>query len=97
VTSKGSIRAIDYQTGQIRWNHEINNGGGAGVLTTDSGVTFTGDGSGNASRCATSDGSTLWHAAIGGVSNSPITVESTDASTSSSAPAASCTPGKLPS
>jgi alcohol dehydrogenase (cytochrome c) len=36
---------------------------------------FTGDSSGNALALRTSDGSTLWHAAIGGVSNSPITVE----------------------
>jgi alcohol dehydrogenase (cytochrome c) len=75
VNSKGYIRALDYQTGQARWNHEIGGGGGAGVLTTDTGVTFTGDGSGNALALRTSDGSTLWHASIGGVSNSPVTVE----------------------
>ncbi len=45
------------------------------MLTTDTGVTFTGDGSGNALALRTSDGSTLWHASIGGVSNSPVTVE----------------------
>ncbi|HEX9364988.1 MAG TPA: acido-empty-quinoprotein group A, partial [Vicinamibacterales bacterium] len=42
VGSKGAIRAIDYQTGQVRWNHEIGGGGNAGVLTTGAGVTFTG-------------------------------------------------------
>ena len=30
---KGVIEAIDYQTGKIRWSHEVGNGGsGAGVL-----------------------------------------------------------------
>ncbi|HMC75988.1 MAG TPA: acido-empty-quinoprotein group A, partial [Vicinamibacterales bacterium] len=75
VGGKGYIRALDYQTGQVRWNHEIGGGSGAGVLTTTTGVTFTGDGSGNALALRTRDGSTLWHASIGGVGNSPITVE----------------------
>jgi alcohol dehydrogenase (cytochrome c) len=75
VTSKGYIRALDFQTGQVRWNHEIGGGGGAGVLTTDTGVTFTGDGSGNVLALRTSDGTTLWHSSIGGVGNSPVTVE----------------------
>ena len=45
------------------------------MLTTTTGVTFTGDGSGNALALRTSDGSTLWHASIGGVGNAPITIE----------------------
>ncbi len=45
---KGVIEAIDYQTGKIRWSHEVGKGGsGAGVLTTDSGLVFTGDSVGN--------------------------------------------------
>ena len=45
---KGVLEAIDYQTGKIRWSHELGPGGaGAGVLTTDSGLTFTGDANGN--------------------------------------------------
>ena len=41
---KGVLEAIDYKTGKIRWTHELGPGGsGAGVLTTDSGLTFTGD------------------------------------------------------
>ena len=41
---KGVLEAIDYQTGKIRWTHELGPGGsGAGVLTTDSGLTFTAD------------------------------------------------------
>jgi alcohol dehydrogenase (cytochrome c) len=75
VNGKGYIRAIDYQTGQVRWNHEVGGNPGAGVLSTDTGVTFTGDGTGNALALRTSDGTTLWHAAIGSVSNSPVTIE----------------------
>src|SRR5690242_3952612 len=45
--SKSMIKAIDYQTGKTRWTHEVPEGRGAGVLTTASGLTFTGDGRGN--------------------------------------------------
>ena len=70
------LRAIDYQTGQIRWSHDLGDGaGGAGVLTTAPGLTFTGDAAGNVLALRTSDGATLWHAAIGRVGNSPITYE----------------------
>jgi len=48
VCGKGVLQAMDYKTGQTRWTHELGPyGSGAGVLTTDSGVTFTGDASGN--------------------------------------------------
>ena len=73
---KGILRAIDYQTGKIRWSHDLGTGAaGAGVLTTETGLTFTGDTAGNALALRTSDGTTLWHAAIGRVGNSPITYE----------------------
>jgi alcohol dehydrogenase (cytochrome c) len=75
VSGKGAIRAIDYQTGKIRWNHDIGGSGGAGILTTTTGVTFTGDAANNAIALRTSDGTTLWHASIGSVGNSPITYE----------------------
>jgi alcohol dehydrogenase (cytochrome c) len=76
VWSKAAIRAIDYQTGKIRWSHDIGDAAGtAGILTTDSGLTFTGDVNGNALALRTSDGSTLWHATLGRMGNSPITYE----------------------
>jgi len=77
VWGKGVIEAIDYQTGDIRWSHEVGPGGaGAGVLTTDSGLTFTGDSHGNALALDTTNGKTLWHAGTGSeMQTSPISYE----------------------
>jgi alcohol dehydrogenase (cytochrome c) len=76
VWGKGVIEAIDYQTGKIRWSHELGPESGAGVLTTDSGLTFTGDGHGNFLGLDSSDGKTLWHAGSGSqIVSSPITYQ----------------------
>ncbi len=77
VWGKGIIEAIDYQTGKIRWSHELGpDGAGSGVLTTESGLTFTGDAHGNFLALATENGKTLWHAGGGaGIASSPITYE----------------------
>jgi alcohol dehydrogenase (cytochrome c) len=77
VWGKGVLEAIDYQTGKLRWTHELGpHGSGAGVLTTDSGLTFSGDGEGNVMAFDTSDGKTLWHAGAGAeMASSPITYE----------------------
>ncbi|HEY4905003.1 MAG TPA: acido-empty-quinoprotein group A [Candidatus Sulfotelmatobacter sp.] len=77
VWGKGVIDAIDYQTGKIRWSHELGQGrAGSGVLTTDSGLTFTGDAHGNFLALDSSDGKTLWHAGSGShIMSSPITYE----------------------
>ena len=73
---RSAVRAIDYRTGEIRWSHDIGDGAGtAGVLTTASGLTFTGDTTGNVMALRTTDGATLWHATIGRVGNSPIAFE----------------------
>ena len=74
---KGVIDAIDYQTGKIRWSHDVGAGGsGAGVMTTASGLTFTGDGSGNVLALDTGNGRTLWHAGTGvPMQSSPISYE----------------------
>ena len=77
VWGKGVLKAIDYQTGKIRWSHELGPGGsGTGVLTTDSGITFTGDAHGNFLALDTTNGKTLWHTGTGApVLSSPITYE----------------------
>jgi alcohol dehydrogenase (cytochrome c) len=76
VYGRGVLRAIDYRTGQIRWSHDLHGGAGAaGVLTTASGLTFTGDSANNALALRTSDGTTLWHSGTGRVGNTPITYE----------------------
>jgi alcohol dehydrogenase (cytochrome c) len=74
---KGVIEAIDYQTGKIRWSHQVGaSGSGAGVMTTDSGLTITGDGYGNVLALDTRDGKTLWHAGMGSpMASSPISYE----------------------
>jgi alcohol dehydrogenase (cytochrome c) len=76
VWGTSQIEAIDYQTGKIRWTHEIGRWGGAGVLTTDGGLTITGDSEGSVMALNTADGKTLWHAGMGeGMQSSPITYE----------------------
>jgi alcohol dehydrogenase (cytochrome c) len=76
VAGRAFLRGIDYQTGKIKWNHPIGDGSAsAGVLTTRTGLAFSGDVAGNFLALRTSDGSTLWHAAIGRVGKSPITYE----------------------
>ncbi len=75
--SKGVLEAIDYQTGKIRWSHDLGERrAGAGVLTTDSGLAFTGDTTGNFLALETATGKTLWHAASGSqIDSSPITYQ----------------------
>ena len=45
------------------------------MLTTTTGVTFTGDSASSLMALRTSDGATLWHSRIGRVNNAPITYE----------------------
>ena len=75
--AKSVLEAIDYQSGAIRWSHELGTSRSlAGVLTTGSGLTFTGDGYGNMLALDTRTGSTLWHSGMGlPMESSPITYE----------------------
>ncbi|HZU26797.1 MAG TPA: acido-empty-quinoprotein group A [Bryobacteraceae bacterium] len=72
-----SIRAIDYQTGKIRWTKDIGNGESvAGILSTAGGLLFTADTSGNALALDAETGKTLWHVYGGGpIECSPMTYE----------------------
>ena len=76
LMGKSYLRAIDYQTGNIKWSHYIGDAPGtAAVLTTASGLTFTGDAASSAMALRTSDGTTLWHSPTGRVGNAPITYQ----------------------
>jgi alcohol dehydrogenase (cytochrome c) len=78
VWVKGVLMAIDYQTGKLRWKHELGLGSpaGAGLLTTDSGLVFTGDTSGDFLAIDSGNGQTLWHSYVGAkVANSPMTYQ----------------------
>ena len=76
VYGRSALRAIEFQTGKIRWSHDIGDGAGAaGVMTTATGLAFTGDNAGNALALRTTDGATLWHAGIGRMGNGPITYQ----------------------
>jgi alcohol dehydrogenase (cytochrome c) len=76
VAGKSFLRAIDYRTGKIVWNHPIGDGSGtAGVMTTEAGLTFSGDNRTNVMALRTSDGATLWHEDIGRMQNAPITYQ----------------------
>jgi alcohol dehydrogenase (cytochrome c) len=70
-----AFQAIDYRTGETAWRHEWPGGGGvgAGVLTTATGLVFTGDGNGNMVAFDAADGELLWHTRIGNMSNGPQT------------------------
>lgn len=74
LAGKSSLRAIDFKTGKIAWDHPIGEGAGtAGVLTTATGITISGDNRNSVMALRTSDGTTLWHDNIGRVQNAPVT------------------------
>jgi acido-empty-quinoprotein group A len=77
-----SLLALDYATGNIKWEHKYSEAAGfwsstyPGVLSTDSGLLFSGDPSGNFAAFDQKTGKSLWHAALGTtVSNTPETYE----------------------
>jgi alcohol dehydrogenase (cytochrome c) len=65
-----NIDAIDYRTGEVIWRHETS--GSAGLLTTNGGLLFSGDGQ-NLVAYAAATGKPLWHARIGASGNAPET------------------------
>ena len=75
--NQSSVFAVDYRTGQPKWQHQYAGMGfmGAypGVLTTAGDLLFTGDPSGNFIAFDANTGKILWHAPTGAVSNSPET------------------------
>ena len=72
-----TVRALDYRTGNVVWNHEIGNGQSiAGILTTAGHLLFTADNSGNLLALNPATGKTLWHLNVGGrLVASPMTYQ----------------------
>lgn len=71
----GTIKAIDYKTGQIRWTHDLGSMG-AGLLTTAGKLLFAGDSSGHILALDSVTGKTLWHTTVGAnQANGAITYE----------------------
>ncbi len=72
-----AIQAIDYRTGKYVWRHEWPAGSsiGTGLLTTATGLLFTGDGNGNFVAMDARNGDLLWHTRIGNPSNAPQTFD----------------------
>mgnify|MGYP003341736261 CR=1 FL=1 len=70
----GAIRAIDPQTGTVKWNFDLHLGSvGAGVLSTAGGVVFAGAKDGNLIALDARTGAELWHYQTGAEINaSPI-------------------------
>ncbi|MGH9667938.1 MAG: PQQ-binding-like beta-propeller repeat protein, partial [Bryobacteraceae bacterium] len=65
--AESALRAIDYKTGKIRWDHPLGPGEDvAGILTTAGGVLFTADNAGNLIALEPATGKTLWHMNAGG-------------------------------
>ncbi len=77
VGSGGSfLTAIDPKTGAVKWRRPYPGGfggGGGGLLATAGRLVFSGDAGGNIVAYDAVNGTPLWHARIGGVTNAPIT------------------------
>ena len=77
--SQPMLTAIDYQTGKIRWQRDRpaeERGPGAGILTTQSGLLFTADNSGDIVALDSKSGDVLWHVYAGGkLTGAPMTYE----------------------
>jgi alcohol dehydrogenase (cytochrome c) len=56
----GALRALDARTGERRWEFRLPTASMAGVMTTASGLAFTGDSEGNFMAFASATGEPLW-------------------------------------
>ena len=72
-----TLRALDYRTGKVVWNHEIGDGEAfSGILTTAGRLLFSSDTSGNLLALDPATGKTLWHLNLGGtITSSPMTYQ----------------------
>ncbi len=71
----GTIKAIDYKSGEIRWAHDLG-GMGSGLLTTAGNLLFAGDTSRHILAIDSTTGKTLWHTTVAAnQANGAITYE----------------------
>jgi len=79
VSLGSALRAIDYQTGKIVWEHPFQTGHGllgaigSGLLTTAGKILFAADHGDNLVAFDAEHGKPLWHTRLNGVSNAPET------------------------
>ena len=75
--ANSTLRALDYRTGKVVWNHETGETeNSAGILTTAGHLLFSADTSGNLLALDPATGKTLWHLNAGGrMAASPMTYE----------------------
>jgi alcohol dehydrogenase (cytochrome c) len=79
VSLGSSIRAIDYRTGKVVWEHHFETGKGflstlgSGLLTTAGGILFAADQGQNLVAFDSERGRPLWHSRLQDVSNAPET------------------------
>jgi acido-empty-quinoprotein group A len=75
--ANSTLRALDYRTGKVVWNHELGNSESiAGILTTGGHLLFSADNFGNLLALDPATGKTLWHLNAGGrLDSSPMTYQ----------------------
>jgi acido-empty-quinoprotein group A len=75
--ANSTLRALDYRSGKVVWNHEIGEDESiAGILTTAGHLLFSADNLGNLLALDPASGKTLWHLNLGGeLVASPMTYE----------------------
>ena len=77
VSLGSSIRAIDYRTGKVAWEHDFGTGQGfmstlgSGLLATAGGIVFGADQGENFVAFDSERGTPLWHSRLQNVSNAP--------------------------
>jgi alcohol dehydrogenase (cytochrome c) len=77
VSLGSSIRAIDYRTGKVAWEHDFGTGQGfmstlgSGLLATAGGILFGADQGKNFVAFDSERGTPLWHSRLQNVSNAP--------------------------
>ena len=75
--ANSTLRALDYRTGKVVWNHELGDEESiAGILTTAGHLLFSADNSDNLLALDPATGKTLWHLNIGStLTASPMTYQ----------------------